>query len=143
RGMRGGALADAARARADALPADGESGLRPRAVPGDSRHPRPLAGALLPDLPHRPAAEGAGGGLRRDLRPRVDAPARGARAVSEQGPGLLSRPWVRIACAVLGTGVLVLAVWAAGARAVLASLGASVHALPALALLEAVMVGCS
>jgi hypothetical protein len=63
--------------------------------------------------------------------------------VSEQGPGLLSRPWVRIACAVLGTGVLVLAVWAAGARAVLASLGASVHALPALALLEAVMVGCS
>jgi hypothetical protein len=50
---------------------------------------------------------------------------------------------VRIACAVLGTGVLVLAVWAAGARAVLASLGASVHALPALALLEAVMVGCS
>ncbi|HEY1906673.1 MAG TPA: lysylphosphatidylglycerol synthase domain-containing protein [Myxococcaceae bacterium] len=63
--------------------------------------------------------------------------------MSEQGPGLLSRPWVRIACAVLGTGVLVLAVWAAGARAVLASLGASVHALPALALLEAVMVGCS
>jgi len=63
--------------------------------------------------------------------------------VSEQGPELLSRPWVRIACAVLGTGVLVLAVWAAGARAVLASLGASVHALPALALLEAVMVGCS
>jgi uncharacterized membrane protein YbhN (UPF0104 family) len=63
--------------------------------------------------------------------------------VSEQGPGLLSRPWVRIACAVLGTGVLVLAVWAAGARAVLASLGASVHALPALALLEGVMVGCS
>jgi uncharacterized membrane protein YbhN (UPF0104 family) len=50
---------------------------------------------------------------------------------------------VRIACAVLGTAVLVLAVWAAGARAVLASLGASVHALPALALLEGVMVGCS
>jgi uncharacterized membrane protein YbhN (UPF0104 family) len=63
--------------------------------------------------------------------------------VSEQGPGLLSRPWVRIACAVLGTAVLVVAVWAAGARAVLASLGASAHALPALALLEAVMVGCS
>lgn len=63
--------------------------------------------------------------------------------MSEQGPGLLSRPWVRIACAVLGTGVGVLAVWAAGARAVLASLGASVHALPALALLEAVMVVCS
>ena len=63
--------------------------------------------------------------------------------MSEQGPGLLSRPWVRIACAVLGTGVLVLAVWAAGARAVLTSLGASVHALPALALLEAVMVVCS
>jgi uncharacterized membrane protein YbhN (UPF0104 family) len=63
--------------------------------------------------------------------------------VSEQGPGLLSRPWVRIVCALLGTGVLVLAVWAAGARAVLASLGASVHALPALALLEAVMVACS
>jgi uncharacterized membrane protein YbhN (UPF0104 family) len=50
---------------------------------------------------------------------------------------------VRIACAVLGTAVLVVSVWAAGARAVLASLGASAHALPLLAVLEAVMVGCS
>jgi len=63
--------------------------------------------------------------------------------VSEEGPGLLGRPLVRLACAVIGTGVLVVSVWAAGARAVLASLGASVHALPLLALLEAVMVGCS
>jgi len=63
--------------------------------------------------------------------------------VSQGAPGLLSRPLVRIACAVLGTAVLVVSVWAAGARAVLASLGASVHALPLLALLEGVMVGCS
>ena len=63
--------------------------------------------------------------------------------MSQGGPGLLARPWVRIACAVLGTAVLVVSVWAAGARAVLASLGASVHALPLLAVLEAVMVGCS
>lgn len=63
--------------------------------------------------------------------------------MSQEGPGLLARPLVRIACAVLGTAVLVVSVWAAGARAVLASLGASVHALPLLALLEAVMVGCS
>lgn len=63
--------------------------------------------------------------------------------MSERGPGLLGRPLVRLACAVLGTSVLVLSVWAAGASAVLASLGASVHALPALAGLEAVMVGCS
>ncbi len=63
--------------------------------------------------------------------------------MSEGGPGLFGRPLVRIACAVVGTGVLVLSVWAAGARAVLASLGASAHALPALAGLEAVMVGCS
>ena len=63
--------------------------------------------------------------------------------MSQGGPGLLARPLVRVACAVLGTAVLMLSVWAAGARAVLASLGASVHALPLLALLEAVMVGCS
>ena len=63
--------------------------------------------------------------------------------MSQGAPGLLARPLVRIACAVLGTAVLVVSVWAAGARAVLASLGASVHALPLLALLEAVMVGCS
>ena len=63
--------------------------------------------------------------------------------MSQEGPGLLARPAVRIACAVLGTAVLVISVWAAGARAVLASLGASVHVLPFLALLEAVMVACS
>ena len=43
--------------------------------------------------------------------------------MSERGPGLLARPLVRIACAILGTAVLVASVWAAGARAVLASLG--------------------
>ena len=63
--------------------------------------------------------------------------------MSERGPGLLARPLVRIACAVLGTAVLVASVWAAGARAVLESLGSSAYALPLLALLEAVMVGCS
>lgn len=63
--------------------------------------------------------------------------------MSDRGPGLLARPLARIACAVLGTGVLLISVWAAGARAVLASLGSSVHALPLLGLLEAVMVGCS
>ena len=40
--------------------------------------------------------------------------------MSQEGPGLLARPAVRIACAVLGTAVLVISVWAAGARAVLA-----------------------
>jgi uncharacterized membrane protein YbhN (UPF0104 family) len=73
----------------------------------------------------------------------MDAAARGARAVSPEAPGLLARPWVRIACAILGTAVLAASVWVAGAPAVLASLGASVHALPLLAVLEAVMVGCS
>ncbi len=63
--------------------------------------------------------------------------------MSEGGPGLLARPLVRIACAIVGTSVLVLSVWVAGAREVLASLGASVHAVPALAGLEAVMVVCS
>ncbi len=56
---------------------------------------------------------------------------------------LLAKPLVRVACAVLGVGLLALAVWAAGARAVLAGLGASVHALPAVAALEALMLVCS
>ena len=43
--------------------------------------------------------------------------------MSQGAPGLLARPLVRIACAVLGTAVLVVSVWAAGAQAVLASLG--------------------
>lgn len=58
-------------------------------------------------------------------------------------PGLLSRPLVRVLCAIAGTAVLAVTVWAAGARAVLAGLGASVHALPALAGLEVVMLACS
>ena len=63
--------------------------------------------------------------------------------MSGEGPGWLARPWVRVACAVLGTGVGAASVWVAGARGVLASLGSSVHAIPLLALLEAAMVGCS
>jgi hypothetical protein len=63
--------------------------------------------------------------------------------MSLPGRGPFARPWVRIACAVLATAVLGLTVWAAGARAVLAGLGASVHALPALAGLEALMLACS
>ena len=58
-------------------------------------------------------------------------------------PRLFSRPWVRVACAVLATAVLAVVVWAAGAQAVLQRLGSSAHALPALAVLEAVMVACS
>jgi len=56
---------------------------------------------------------------------------------------LFSRPWVRVTCAVAATAVLAISVWAAGAQAVLQRLGASAHALPALAALEAVMVACS
>jgi len=59
------------------------------------------------------------------------------------GRGLFARAWVRVACALLATSVLALTVWAAGARAVLAGLGDSVHALPALAALEALMLACS
>lgn len=63
--------------------------------------------------------------------------------MSGEGRALLSRPLVRLASAVVATGVLGLAVWAAGARAVLTDLGNSLHVLPVLALLEAVMLGCS
>jgi len=56
---------------------------------------------------------------------------------------LLSRPLVRLASAVVATAVLGLAVWAAGARAVLTDLGSSLHVVPVLAVLEAVMLGCS
>jgi uncharacterized membrane protein YbhN (UPF0104 family) len=63
--------------------------------------------------------------------------------MSEQGSGLLGRPLARVAATLVGTGVLVAVVWTAGAREVLTSLGSGVHALPALALLEAVMVACS
>jgi hypothetical protein len=56
---------------------------------------------------------------------------------------LLSRPLVRLACAVLGVAVLALVVWAAGARAVLAGLGGSLPYLPAVVALEAVMLGCN
>lgn len=56
---------------------------------------------------------------------------------------LLAQPLARLACAVLGVGLLAGAVWMAGARAVLHGLGASVHALPEVALLEALMLACS
>jgi Lysylphosphatidylglycerol synthase TM region len=56
---------------------------------------------------------------------------------------LLAQPLVRVTCAVLGAGVLAVAIWAAGARAVLAELGASVHALPEVAALEAGMLVCT
>ena len=60
-----------------------------------------------------------------------------------RGPGFFGRPLVRLACAVAGTAVLALTVWAAGAQEVLQRLGASAHALPTLAALEAAMVACS
>ncbi|HSP18564.1 MAG TPA: hypothetical protein VLQ79_03560, partial [Myxococcaceae bacterium] len=63
--------------------------------------------------------------------------------MSGGGRALLSRPLVRLAGAVVATAALGLAVWAAGARAVLTDLGSSLHALPLLALLEAMMLGCS
>jgi uncharacterized membrane protein YbhN (UPF0104 family) len=63
--------------------------------------------------------------------------------MSREDRALLSRPLVRLASAVVATGVLALAVWAAGAKAVLTDLGSSLHALPLLAVLEAVMLGCS
>jgi hypothetical protein len=56
---------------------------------------------------------------------------------------LLARPLVRLACAVVGAGVLALVVWAAGARAVLAGLGESLPYLPAVAALEAAMLACN
>ena len=56
---------------------------------------------------------------------------------------LFARPWVRVCCAVAATAVLALSVWAADARAVLLGLGASAHALPALAALEGAMLACS
>jgi len=59
-------------------------------------------------------------------------------------PGaFLRRPAVRVTCALAATAVLGVTVWASGAGAVLDRLGASAHALPALALLEAAMVACS
>ena len=63
--------------------------------------------------------------------------------MSLPGRGLFARPIVRLACAVVATAVLGLTVWVAGARAVLVGLGSSVHALPVLAALEAVMLACS
>jgi hypothetical protein len=56
---------------------------------------------------------------------------------------LLTRPLVRVALAALGVGMLAVTVWVAGARAVLEGLGASVHALPEVAALEAVMLLCT
>jgi hypothetical protein len=56
---------------------------------------------------------------------------------------LLARPLVRLACAVLGIGVLAFVVNASGARAVLQGLGGSIHALPQLAALEVAMLACS
>jgi len=49
---------------------------------------------------------------------------------------LLAQPLVRLAMAVLGSGVLALAVWGAGAQAVLTGLGESLHAVPVVAALE-------
>lgn len=63
--------------------------------------------------------------------------------MSGEGRALLSRPLVRLASAAVATAVFGLAVWAAGARAVLTQLGAHLHVVPMLALLEAVMLGCS
>src|SRR5262249_41142191 len=152
RRLRGRPLADPAGPRTDALPEAGGGGqgtprpseLRPGPLPGDPGRPRALALPLLPDLPAPAAAAGGGRGDGRGLRPGVDARARGAAqgegGMSEPAAVGLSRPLVRLAGALLGTAILAVTVWSAGAKAVLAGLGSSVHALPALALLEAVMV---
>lgn len=58
-------------------------------------------------------------------------------------PGFFVRPWVRLACALAATAVLGLTVWAVGARAVLDGVGTSIHIVPLLAGLEAVMLTCS
>lgn len=63
--------------------------------------------------------------------------------MSPEGRSLLSRPLVRLASAVVATAVLGLAVWAAGAKAVLAEMGSSLHVVPVLTALEAVMLACS
>jgi len=63
--------------------------------------------------------------------------------MSGEGRGLLSRPLVRLASAVVATGVLGLALWAAGLKAVLSDLGTTLHVLPVLTGLEAVMLACS
>lgn len=55
----------------------------------------------------------------------------------------LAKPSVRLACAVLGVALLAAAVWTAGARDVLHGLGESLHALPEVALVEALMLVCS
>jgi Lysylphosphatidylglycerol synthase TM region len=56
---------------------------------------------------------------------------------------LLAQPLIRVAMAVVGVGVLAVTVWAAGARAVLDGLGASMHALPEVTALEAAMLLCT
>ncbi|MGZ5957124.1 MAG: lysylphosphatidylglycerol synthase domain-containing protein [Myxococcaceae bacterium] len=63
--------------------------------------------------------------------------------MSGERRALLSRPLVRLASAVVATGVLGLALWAAGLKAVLSDIGTAVHVLPTLTGLEAVMVACS
>ncbi len=63
--------------------------------------------------------------------------------MSGEGRALLSRPLVRLASAVVATGVLGLSLWAAGLKAVLSDIGTTLHVLPWLTGLEAVMVGCS
>ncbi len=55
---------------------------------------------------------------------------------------LLERPWVRVACGVLGVGVLAVVVYTSGARAVLQGLGGSLPALPAVTALELTILAC-
>jgi uncharacterized membrane protein YbhN (UPF0104 family) len=56
---------------------------------------------------------------------------------------LLARPAVRVACGVLGAGIVAAAVWATGARAVASGLGRSAHVLPAVVGIEAAMLVCN
>jgi hypothetical protein len=68
----------------------------------------------------------------------------GRGRVSAPSPrALLAKPSVRLAFGVLGLGLLAGAVWSAGARDVLRGLGDGVHALPEVALVEALMLVCS
>jgi Lysylphosphatidylglycerol synthase TM region len=56
---------------------------------------------------------------------------------------LLAKPLVRVACGLVGAGIVATSVWATGARAVASGLGRSAHALPAMVGLEAAILVCN
>ena len=123
--------------------------LRPRAVPRDPGHPRPLALPLLADLPHRARSRGrwsrrtprpspgCGGACPRCSRGRGrDEPGRAGRFSRGRSSGSPARSSPR-ECSHSRSG-------RPAPKAVLtATSGPALHALPLLAVLEAVMLACS